>query len=704
MMKMPMIFIVCILFIQYITVQCDHALGTEIQNMVLTTTDHRDTLIGGLYSAGDSNPNVVYKIWIQGTSSTTYNAVNTAVTLAGCSIFSSNNNFQTYGIETWGYITARLYCNFQTQWDNLILDSQFYSRVALTERSFFVDLSPSDSDNGKKILDLIPPPELREIVGKKFDSKEKAAPIKSREESIEEMKKIITEQEGLRNLIKVAKEDNKDITNEEVGELLRGGPYPPPPVWPPCPPYGTLPPPNQPPNPTCPIPPPLPPLERVQLEGFTRANAPLQLYNDNWELIHSRPWINYLEALNWDYTVESNMQLSGGAFFMFDLGVNEYHVEFWGNTYLRKLPNLLSTTGNTYGGFIDPQVLSVTGVDPYIEDEASHGTTLAAEIVGNSLGIARGTPLYYAKVMTLDYGTDIQGTEDVIKSVMLMIQTGQAQRPAVMFTAMNFIFSESECYQERIDRNEKPCAQGIVDALHLAYDMGIVFVMAAGNGVDLDDITPYGFPNPNNIAWRRCDDGMIINPVSLDICYAASTHSDLSINVWDLYYPLYEPMRAKPFITSANDFDGKMSRWRVIEYSADDLDWWTPWWSIGSPNSGACVDFTAPSINMGKTAANDYVVEDSHTFGLGYREDPYIISGTSYATPMVAAIALHAMSRYPISSPGAGGQWNGGYVEFIRTKMAQNARSPVLDIDDCRSFVFNDATDLSSIPRVQFFN
>lgn len=462
-------------------------------------------------------------------------------------------------------------------------------------------------------------------------------------------------------------------------------------------------------DPPTPVPP--PPSPPVYEEGFPQTYNYQPTSNQDWENTNRRTWTNYLENLKWSQSIDIINNNIGGTLYSLDFGVQENHIELinpnTGLTKVKRLPNMLAADPSLqYAGFIDPDILAYFGEHPYLEHNSSHGTPNAALCVGNTLGITRNIPLYYAKIATRDTNVDIQAVQNALASVNMLVGTQGHKRPSVVMSPITLIMSYEWCYRSKVEVGDPICSIGVTDELNAAYDNGVIVVLSSGNGANYYDIItlPGGDPwvYTNTIYPLVLCDPETMSAIPIDICDTARRQHDLSFNVWDWYLPVQENPNKRPFIVAAHDHEGKIRRWRNVQYSLASDDWMTFWWDIGSSNTGSCIDFSAPAVELSKTATLSGYTERGHHFG-DYMTTPYYLSGTSYATTTAGTTILTMMQKYPPVHFQSGGVHNGVYIERIRSLLKLNGRPIQSDYDSCRLNYWQDLRDQSSYTRLQFF-
>ena len=144
--------------------------------------------------------------------------------------------------------------------------------------------------------------------------------------------------------------------------------------------------------------------------------------------------------------------------YLMDTGIDEDHQEF-GNADIQNLHNVTSATG-----FIDT---------------AGHGTAMASIMVGEALGSAKGATIHNVKMFDEANGTITAGEViDALDVILTHHQTVDPTKPKVV--CMPWSITKNQMIDEKLDEL-------------LSHNLMLVTSAGnAGNGVDVDTVTPGG--------------------------------------------------------------------------------------------------------------------------------------------------------------------------------------------------------------------
>lgn len=149
----------------------------------------------------------------------------------------------------------------------------------------------------------------------------------------------------------------------------------------------------------------------------------------------------------------------GQHIYLLDSGVNTAHREFDANTSINNLYNVTSATG-----FVDTQ---------------GHGTGMASILVGTAIGVAENATLHNVKMFDDANGTILIG--EVVTALDEVLAHHVANDPTQpKIVCMPWVITKNQLVDEKLD-------QLLSQNLMLVASAG-----NAGNGVDVDTVTPGG--------------------------------------------------------------------------------------------------------------------------------------------------------------------------------------------------------------------
>lgn len=319
------------------------------------------------------------------------------------------------------------------------------------------------------------------------------------------------------------------------------------------------------------------------------------------------------------------------------------------------------------------------------EDTHSHGTSIAAYLVGDTLGLAKQAKLISMKVRASDT-TDTIFEAAVLKSFQIVTDTYQAsypRKPTMLVTAQNIIFEKAPCGWKKFDplnpaKDPAVCGVQIIIEMLNMISKGIVVSSPITNG------------------WRNDRD--FGQDEFMDVGYDICRYADFD-NLFDAdplyYYPMYSvrgdetwgTSGIRPFRFASIDHWYEISRVRNLQTDGTTtlFDTQASCWG----NDGWCLDYGVPGFNLPVRAVVPTVLEGGFepycydnpyyaqtwctptdfdnipgkSFSDGYIRTPFKSSATSWATGIGGAMLMSYMIE------------NWGTLQYLDLTMSQQLRN-----------------------------
>lgn len=359
------------------------------------------------------------------------------------------------------------------------------------------------------------------------------------------------------------------------------------------------------------------------------------------------------------------------------------------------------TTGATYSGSLS--ALAAFDLYTYLEDPindlVSHGTSIAAILVGDTLGIAKDATLTSFKVVTrsgvIEYA--MKAALRKVTSTAIFRSLFRQQKPMVMVTGVNFYFRYGDCVDDGWN-----CAVDIMAGIQTAIRWGITVITPAGNG----------FANARDFTFQP--PGMTVAEpfvTGFDICHWAKyaryvqPSADATYDGETAYFPqLLITGNEIPGYTHirpirVTGFNHNLEMLPVLDQQFDALG--NSVLEINGMNYGNCIDYAVPGSEFERLAVlnktlygefwpyeytlsftqtdSDYPLgitdwfwadlpswweSNGKVFPSGYKSAPFLSSGTSYSTPIAAATVMSTLiARWPLIKPTYG--TSGGFMKKV---------------------------------------
>lgn len=347
------------------------------------------------------------------------------------------------------------------------------------------------------------------------------------------------------------------------------------------------------------------------------------------------------------------------------------------------------TTGATYSGSLS--ALAAFDLYTYLEDPindlVSHGTSMAAILIGDTLGIAKDATLTSFKVVTRS-GVIEYAMKAAVKKVTATARFRnllRQQKPMVIVTGVNFFYRYEDCVLDGWN-----CAVDLMAAIQTSIRWGVTFVTPGGNGyINARD---YAFQPPGLTVPEPF-------PTGFDICHWAryalyvQPDADASYDGETAYFPqllitgneITGLTHIRPFRITG--FNHNLEMVPTLSQASDSLG--NTVLEINGFNYGSCIDYAVPGSEFERLAVLNKTVygemdpyggawgftetdadypggitdwfpvdfptwweSNGKVFPTGYKSAPYLSSGTSFSTPIAAATIMSTLiARWPLIKP-----------------------------------------------------